>query len=741
LRWIVDLSIGSNTVMPTSSHQLIGFVSFASGWMLVWAAAALIPIAIHLLSRKARATTPWAAMEFLQAALRKNARRLQIEQLLLLALRSSIFVLLALALARPLLFWLPASSSLAQSRDPTHTILVLDGSYSMAYEVPPRRRFDLAKDAARKILATSRQGDGYSLLLMAEPTRTIIGDVAFDRDDVQQELDDLQVTHEGGSLVSALEAVERVVQSAVRQHPRLGNHRVCFLTDLGATTWDEVLTSDCRQRVAQLAQQATLQLVDVGNASSANLAVTRLASDNPLPVVNDRVVLEAEIENFGTQYESDKRLTLLLDGTQIDEKMIGIDAGARITTSFAVTCDTPGEHVLELALESDRLAVDNTRWLSLPVQRAIRVLCAEGKQDAGRYVALALAPQTSVAGRIQPERAAENAILERDLTEYDCVWLANIGRFDRDEANLLRSYVRSGGGLVISLGDQVQADNYNQLLGDPESGRVLPARLQELVAESGVRFDPLEYRHPLLAPFRGQQRSGLLTTPVARFIRAEPLDAESSQIALGFTTGDPAIVEESVGQGVCVLLTTAASLHSLDRTAQPPVVWTGLPAWPSFPPLVQQILRVATRGRWQSRNAMVGDLLTSYLPPRVTATSVTIETPDEREERVPVRIDGTLRRWTTATTSTAGVHHVRFGEDLPDQELFAVNVDTRESNLARFDRELLPEAFADTEQIEDIRRSGDGQAGGLPIHRAFLGILLALIVAEAAMAWRLGRHS
>ena len=62
-----------------------------------------IPILIHLLWRQRRKPVRWGAMRFLLEAYRRHRRRLQLEQLLLLAVRCLIVALLGLALARPIL--------------------------------------------------------------------------------------------------------------------------------------------------------------------------------------------------------------------------------------------------------------------------------------------------------------------------------------------------------------------------------------------------------------------------------------------------------------------------------------------------------------------------------------------------------------------------------------------------------------------------------------------------------------
>src|SRR5437763_2931702 len=104
----------------------LAFWQFGSAGMLAWGAAAALPILIHLWSRRKYRQERWAAMAFLLAALRKNARRIQLEQWLLLAMRTSILLLLAVALADPQSSLL--SSWAGQTGGQSHVILVLDGS-------------------------------------------------------------------------------------------------------------------------------------------------------------------------------------------------------------------------------------------------------------------------------------------------------------------------------------------------------------------------------------------------------------------------------------------------------------------------------------------------------------------------------------------------------------------------------------------------------------------------------------
>ena len=75
--------------LPLADRSRLGFASPPLLWGL---AAASLPIIIHLLNRRKFREMPWAAMRFLLAAIRKNQRRIRIEQWILLAVRTLIII-------------------------------------------------------------------------------------------------------------------------------------------------------------------------------------------------------------------------------------------------------------------------------------------------------------------------------------------------------------------------------------------------------------------------------------------------------------------------------------------------------------------------------------------------------------------------------------------------------------------------------------------------------------------------
>ena len=715
--------------------MFLAFWQFGSIWMLGWGLAAALPILIHLWSRRKFREESWAAMEFLLAAMRKNARRIQIEQLVLLAVRTAILVLLALALADPQLSLLSGWTG-GSTGGQRHVVLVLDGSYSMDYRTDGKSRFDAARELSRQVVADGRQGDGYTLVVMGQPPQVVIGQPAFDPEDVSEEIDALRQPHGGASLPATLAEIETILRQAAQTQPRLVQKQVVFFTDLQQQTWGDVASADSRDRLARLEKLATLSLVDLGEPGASNLAVARLEASQPLVTSRGEVTLLAEIQSFARQDAPRQAVEFLVDGQRIADERIDIPAGGRATVSATHRFESPGDHVVEVRLAEDAVPLDNRRWLSVPVREAIRVLAVAGRPGDARHVALALNPRPEERGAIEVTEVGESALVETDLSQYDCVVLSNVGRFSRDEAGVLRRHLDRGGGLIVFLGDQVQPESYNQqLAGDDPRERVLPVRLGELAAEAQYRLNPLDYRHSIVAPFRGHEASGLLTTPIWKYVKLTPFP--DAKTALAFDGGDPAMVIERIGRGQSMVFATAASPDSLDRTTNPPTPWTAISSWPSFPPLVHEMLSHAIAGRGAGRNLLVGDDLTGIVTGSPAGTQVTLTRPDGTPQKLALAPDGPDSRWSHPGADASGVYAAQLPGGTIQQ--FAVNLNAREGDLSRFDPELLPSQFS-----RDLHTQGDpppalAPGPGRTLFRWLLAAMLVLVIAEPCLAWYFGR--
>lgn len=725
--------------------------------MLGWLAAAAIPFLIHWWSRRRYRETSWAAMEYLLAALRRQAFRIRIEQWTLLGVRTALVVLVVAALAQPYADRPTLASAAAKS---THRLLVFDASYSMQYKPADKTLFVETKELARRIIEAGPEGDAFTLVRMADAPRVVATKMRRERDALFRALDLLEPSAAAANLPAAIPALQQCIRQVSQKHPELAQHEVWFLTDLQQTTWAMPsmpnAVAEFQRRSAELAGASRLFVVDVGRSESDNLAITDLAVDAPPAAARPETSLRVGLKNFGRQPRDRQTLELLVDGRRVAQRQIGIPPDGTATFHFSYSFDQPGSHAVEARTSGDALDIDNQRFLALSVPQAIRALCVRGPYSVGpsgdepNYLSLALAPQGKDAAkaRIQPDVADDGLLLDHRLSDYDCLFLCDVPQFTASEAQALDAYLHTGGTVVFFLGDQVLADRYNEQLGvaddeTPQDGagklRLLPARIGDPADNPQRRLDPLGFQHPLLNPFRGPGAAGLLTTPVFKYRRLTLPRASQTRTVLALADGSPLIVERSLHRGRVVLMAT-----SLDPS------WSALPLWPSFVPLVQELAAWGMTERLRRHNRIVGDSFEVIAPPAAAEASLKIQLPGGREQPAQFAAAGGFCSFHYRAVQP-GIYSVEMGPPLDRNELFAVNVATAESDLAKIPLENLrehvwagiPFQYRASLQERDgaTPRAIDKPRIQVPLHTTFLGVALALLLTETLLAWRMGRSS
>ncbi len=441
----------------------------------------------------------------------------------------------------------------------------------------------------------------------------------------------------------------------------------------------------------------------------------------------------------------------------VAEQTVDVPAGGDASVHFVHRFTAAGPHTLTVRASGDQLEVDNSRSLVLPVRSEVRVLCVAGKEGAAKYLTAALNPTGS--SPIRPVVISEGDLAETQLAGFDSVFLCNVARLTANEAERLTRYAEAGGGVVFFLGDRVVANSYNAFglsanagIHNPTSAiatgahdaaqPLIPARIGTLVTERQFGLDPLEYRHPIVAPFRGRERAGLLSTPVSRYFRLDVSQHRLGvEIALATRSGDPLIVTSPLGRGRVVLVATAASLSSVDATSGEP--WTTWPTWPSFLPIVRELLAYASSGQhdqWQQLVGMpLGGVIRESGSSRTGRPELKIARPDGRKAPVSSRSVPTGWEWSYSDTDICGIYSLR-GQPDGGTQPFAVNVDTAESDLTKIDLHSLPKEF---QVHNDRHESESGTAIAAMSQSAWsqsiLWAALALLFVESFMAWQFGR--
>jgi len=769
---------------------------FASPWLLWGLAAAGAPILIHLLSRRKPREMTWAAMRFLLEAVRKNSRRLQMEQWILLALRTLILVLVTLALARPTFETL---GSFFQADQPAHRILVIDASLSMGAragdEAGGPTAWERAKKLARTIVDEPSQGDAWQLVRLSSLSpQTIIKAPAYQAQAVAEEIDALVLPAGPADASRGLAQVVELLKSV----PGLPRKEVYIVSDFQGATWSPAEADEAnrlREELRALGAAAQVMLIDVGTEKRGNIAVTGVALVDPLAVVGRPARVRVGVRNYGIEEVNNLPVELLVDGRPAEIRRIRLSPGEEWAEVLTAEFTTGGEHRLSVRIPEDDLALDNERQLAVSVRDRLRVLLVSGRAGNGPltsatdFLLLALDPRQAGPGSvaspvpnptpshallpnaavrdsagsglaIEPTVVSEGEFSGTDLSRFQAVFLCDVRTLTPREVRQIENYVRSGGGVIWSLGGNVVLEDYNQLLWRDGQG-LLPAKLGARTGstnldagETSFDFRVPNYGHPLVNAFEGNPDAGLETTrtfayvkvdPGARGAANSPGDSGASSagpvatVALAYDGGDAAIVEKRFGAGRTILVTT-----SLDSE------WTSWPLWPSYVPMMQELALYAVTGRSTTQAVLVGSPIEQTVRTNGLDLQVSIARPDGSQQPATVTVDGPLATYRYDETDLSGMYEARFSGIEMAPELHAVNVDTRESDLAKLDEAGITGDLAGGMPVSyqtdwtGRTKSTGGTARGPVVERAgglsrwLLAAAMYLLLVEQVMAWRFG---
>ena len=137
-------------------------MSFLSPMTLIALFAALVPLVIHLLRRRTAGRVPWGAWMFLYESMRKKRRKLMLEDILLLVIRSLIVITAVLAFSRPFLKEIRLFGIAGSDKD---VVIVIDTSASMRLGGSNgRTSFERAVDEARELVRLSPEGTAFGIV-------------------------------------------------------------------------------------------------------------------------------------------------------------------------------------------------------------------------------------------------------------------------------------------------------------------------------------------------------------------------------------------------------------------------------------------------------------------------------------------------------------------------------------------------------------------------------------------------
>jgi hypothetical protein len=681
-------------------------MTFLNPLMLAGLAAISVPIIIHLLNRRRFQKVVWAAMRFLKVSVEQNQRRMRIEDMILLALRCLLLVLLALALARPAI--LSKASDVFGSSKVTGVIL-LDNSYSMGVSDGTQTRLDKAKRAAEQVLDSMPAGSATAVLFASDMVRGAIPEPTFDLNLARKVLREAPLTDRGTDLLPALQKAVETLRG------RLALRKEIYLiTDGQSAGWRHL--ADIQQTLEKSRSEIGTQIILVSDHEEKNLGVSELRLASGLAPARQPLRFEVRLSNYGKDEVRDVHVGLGVNSEPASDEFTidALPAGATKSISLFAKLPGPGFHSVTARIPEDHLPADDHRTVAVRAIKEVRVLLVDGepgnepRDSETFYLRHALVPvPPDLAGDYFIKASAITApeLSQARLDDFDAVVLANVPDLSEAAVKALEGYLRRGGGLMLFPGGRVNVTFYNEVLF--KRLQLLPAELGAArgQADQDEKFFTLQekdYDHPVVSIWN-DPASGTLAS--ARFFRAFELkppplarpavpsappaspasdgvpetphpaaaqDAGPPRVILKFADGMPALMERTWALGRVVLFSSTAD-----------TAWTDLPVRPSFVPLVHRALGAIVQRQDEALNIRVGEKFIRRVNLEFLDKDALFFKPRQTDAVRDLRRIEMVNGWPTLQydqTDFAGVYEASVVEP-PLALKFAAQSDPSESNL------------------------------------------------------------
>ena len=672
-------------------------MGFLAPWFLGGLAALGVPVFVHLLRRHISIPRPVSSLMFFERGTQSSTRHRRLRYLLLFALRFALLLLVVLAFANP---FVRRSAADANGR---LLLIVLDNSFSMRAGT----RFADAKQQALALLAAKPHSQKAQIMAFGGQLEVLTQPIGDDPQ-LRAALESIQPGdgHANfGELGRAIRPLSETLRGPIDLHLFSDMQR----SAMPANFADMVLPNTVTLVLHPVAQ----------GAAPPNWTVESVDAPAQLSDPKDpkRSRVQAVVAGFGAPAAT-KSVSLVVNGKVIAARKVDVPANGRATVEFAPLNVGYGFNRCAVRVESgDAFPADDASVFAVRRSDPERVLFVHAAGDARSALYFDAALQAAAQASFVLQSVAAEQATDLDPSKYAFVVLSDTVALPSIFEHALEQYVAKGGSVLIALGTDAAHHARIPLWGGDARDAHDYAR-----TGSAATVGQVDFSYPALQQAQpGRDNGGWAEVKVFYAVVVDPAQA---RVVARLTDGTPLLLDQQLGEGHLLLLTSG--LENLTND---------LPLHPVFVAFVDRTARYLSGSERLSGSRLVD----SFVPLRATAdpagsvANVDVIDPDGRR---PLSLSE-ARTVESFRLQRAGFYQIRFanGRDA----VIGVNPDRRESDL---------EPMA-----QDVQQLWSGSSGGgasqaagaaplqgkyRPVSLWWYVMLLALVVALAETAFASG---
>lgn len=693
---------------------LIGAILFSNPALWIGSAALAVPVLIHLLTRRTPRDMIFPTLQFIRSAKANQSSVHRLRHILLLLVRTGLFLFILLAFLKPILI---RGAGFGSKDDEVgkSTVILMDASASMGYSTGAVTSLSKAKVAALEILEHHSANDHVNLILMGAVPRSSFDSLSGNLFPLRKDVRGARLTAEHADINAALaEAVRQLASGPA------GTKEIYVISDFQRSNWSSV-------DFGIVSRHTKLVFIPVGPDNAQNISISSADVLPASPTIAEPVEIVCKVANYSDR-SCEVPLELTFADGEVLSRQVSLKPRMTATASFHVRINKSGRYECKLSIPDDGLTVDNRRFFTLDVARAINVLLvsddAPGKAKSG---SLFLNRAINPFRQAQDATAVASVIRSDELSTFNVaaaqvVMLSGINELSRAAAEVLLDYLRDGGSVVYFHVGGADAHNLKLLADVSEGDFVTPYTLTGQIDLSlkgnYTTLAEANFDHRLLSKFR--ESGELSNLKFYGYFCTERVE-QKGRILLRYEDRNIAMAEKTVGSGTILLCNFGCSLEHSDAARHT-----------LFVPLVHEIIK-ALRPSAGARNSFeVGD--------QCSMTIAAVTKDDQVEFRNPADevVDGNIELGVSGAavffpqTKQCGFYRIYAGGDSVGS--VAVNVDPLEGNLETLAisqlRELAQIPGPDFHATAGNQASINALLAGRPIWHYFLLVAIGLLALE-----------
>ena len=594
---------------------------FATTWIAVAGLLAMsIPIIIHLLFRRKRKAVQWGAMRLLIEAINRNKKRSRIENVLLLAIRCLIILLVGLALAEPLL-----SGGRLIGSSSKNIILIVDDGVLSGLRTNNEDAFKLQKtiDSGIDLINSFGTGDRVSVISAGNPVEEITDGPTIDHQRVRSILESMTP---GNGSTNLSEAIQLASIVAGKQDIN-SDSTIILLGDWRQGSFGSQLDSISIPEPVKAIfdEQGDTKLISSPPAVDQSSVITVESVSVRRPVSGSfdgrpEICSTISIARLGNDLDQ-KNTTVRLVGEGIEETLpqpISFNPGStRSIIEINGRVDSAnsaidGTSTMSVSIDDQSLIPASTSSVMIDTSPRIRIGIVDRESftvtgsvnevTSSQWIEKALEPRGG--GQIQVEFIDPISLNERSVSELDGLVVVRPDLIRESGWSTLRSARNSGLFLLFVPPESEDVHGWIDVFSE-QFELDLKSQLGVSVFEKPVSLASDQPGGSLIYQIDSDIDDLVAPVTVSRMIRIDASESDPN-IPLLMESGDPFLLVWEPSQdsrGALALLTVS-----------PEIRWTSLPIKPLMVPLFQELIRQGRASSNISIQLLSGELKSIPVP-------------------------------------------------------------------------------------------------------------------------------